>query len=151
VELSTPCPTPKLEDQTSILVTPRDRVVSYTPRHCIPILVTFYDMHELHWDYSYPPVTTGDYVSFRRRNLLLPSTYTIICSANPTLSHAYDGSTLNAICMLTKFTSQGLKTYETGNNFNFNLKNFTHVTYKPLLKFQIRANEDSDGTALRVS
>jgi hypothetical protein len=31
---------------------------SYTPRHWVPILVAFYDMHELCWDYSYPPVTT---------------------------------------------------------------------------------------------
>jgi hypothetical protein len=32
---------------------------SYTPGHWVPILVVFYDTHELRWDYSYPPVTHG--------------------------------------------------------------------------------------------
>jgi hypothetical protein len=27
---------------------------SYTPRHRVPILVAFYDMHGLQWDYSFP-------------------------------------------------------------------------------------------------
>jgi hypothetical protein len=31
---------------------------SHTPRHWVPILVAFYDTHELRWDYSYSPVTT---------------------------------------------------------------------------------------------
>jgi hypothetical protein len=31
---------------------------SYTPRHWVPILVAFYDTHELRWDCSYRPVTT---------------------------------------------------------------------------------------------
>jgi hypothetical protein len=31
--------------------------LSYIPIHWIPILVAFYDKHELRWDYSYPPVT----------------------------------------------------------------------------------------------
>jgi hypothetical protein len=31
---------------------------SYTSRHGLTILVTFYDTHELCWNYSYPPVTT---------------------------------------------------------------------------------------------
>jgi hypothetical protein len=30
---------------------------SYTPRHWVPILVTFYDMHGLQWDYSLVPAT----------------------------------------------------------------------------------------------
>jgi hypothetical protein len=34
---------------------------SYTPRHWVPILVVFYDTHELRWDCSYPPVTTRIY------------------------------------------------------------------------------------------
>jgi hypothetical protein len=31
---------------------------SYKPRHWVPILIAFYDLHRLWWDYSYPPVTT---------------------------------------------------------------------------------------------
>jgi hypothetical protein len=30
---------------------------TYTPRHWVPILVAFYDTHELCWDYSYRLVT----------------------------------------------------------------------------------------------
>jgi hypothetical protein len=33
---------------------------SYTPRHRIPILVAFYDMHGLQWDYSFPRSPHGD-------------------------------------------------------------------------------------------
>jgi hypothetical protein len=55
--MSTPRPTPNRDDQTSVFVTSRDRVPSYTPRHCVPILVVFYYTHELCWDYSYPAVT----------------------------------------------------------------------------------------------
>jgi hypothetical protein len=39
---------------------------SYTPRHWVPILVAFYDTHELRWDYSYPPVTTRRMFTLRR-------------------------------------------------------------------------------------
>jgi hypothetical protein len=31
------------------------------PGHWVPILVTFYDMHGLQWDYSLIPATTRDY------------------------------------------------------------------------------------------
>jgi hypothetical protein len=65
VGLLTPRPTPNLEDQTSVFMTPGDRVTQLYPRHWVPILVAFYDTHELRWDYSYPPVTT------RRRLLVL--------------------------------------------------------------------------------
>jgi hypothetical protein len=34
---------------------------SYTPRHWVPILVAFYDMHGLQWDYSLIPATTRDH------------------------------------------------------------------------------------------
>jgi hypothetical protein len=34
---------------------------SYTPRRWVPILVAFYDMHGLQWDYSLIPVTTRDH------------------------------------------------------------------------------------------
>jgi hypothetical protein len=57
VGLWTPRLTPNLEDQASIFVTPRDRVAQLYPRHWAPILVAFYDTLEVHWDYSYPPVT----------------------------------------------------------------------------------------------
>jgi hypothetical protein len=33
---------------------------SCTPRHRVPILVAFYDMHELQWDYSFPRSPHGD-------------------------------------------------------------------------------------------
>jgi hypothetical protein len=33
---------------------------SCTPRHWVPILVAFYDMHELQWDCSLIPATTRD-------------------------------------------------------------------------------------------
>jgi hypothetical protein len=33
---------------------------SYTPRHRVPILVAFYDMHGLQWDKSYPWSPHGD-------------------------------------------------------------------------------------------
>ena len=44
-----------------IFITPGTRWPSYTPRHCVPILVTFYDMYGLQWDYSLFPVTTQDH------------------------------------------------------------------------------------------
>jgi hypothetical protein len=56
--LSTPRPTPNLEDQASVFVTPETGWTSYAPRHWVTILVAFYDTHELRWDSSYPPVTT---------------------------------------------------------------------------------------------
>jgi hypothetical protein len=33
---------------------------SYTPRHWVPILVAFYDMHGLQWDYSFPRSPHGE-------------------------------------------------------------------------------------------
>jgi hypothetical protein len=32
----------------------------YTPRHRVPILVAFYDMHGLQWDYSFPRSPHGE-------------------------------------------------------------------------------------------
>jgi hypothetical protein len=46
------CPTPNIEDQTSVFMTPRDRVARYTPRHLVLILVVSYDTHGSHWGYS---------------------------------------------------------------------------------------------------
>jgi hypothetical protein len=54
--------TPNLEDQASIFMTPGDGWPNYTPRHWVPILVAFYDMHGLQWDYSLIPATTRERV-----------------------------------------------------------------------------------------
>jgi hypothetical protein len=53
-------PTPNLEDQVSVFMTPGDRVVQLYPRHWAPILVDFYDMHGLQWDYSLILATTRE-------------------------------------------------------------------------------------------
>jgi hypothetical protein len=53
-------PTPNLEDQVSVFMTPRDRVAQLYPQalgtHFSPF---FYDMHGLQWDCSLIPATTG--------------------------------------------------------------------------------------------
>jgi hypothetical protein len=36
----------------------------YTPRHWLPILVAFYDMHGLQWDYSFPRSPHGDNIAY---------------------------------------------------------------------------------------
>jgi hypothetical protein len=53
-------PTPNLEDQASGFMTPRDRVTQLYPQALGTILVAFYDMHGLQWDYSLIPATTRD-------------------------------------------------------------------------------------------
>jgi hypothetical protein len=58
VGLLTPRPTPNLEDQASVFMTPEDRVAQLYPHTLVPILVAFYDTHMLRWDCSYPPVAT---------------------------------------------------------------------------------------------
>jgi hypothetical protein len=62
VGLSTPRPTPNLGVPACDVppyLWPQERGwPSYTPRHWLPILVAFYDMHGLQWDYSLIPVTT---------------------------------------------------------------------------------------------
>jgi hypothetical protein len=55
-------PTPNLEDQASVFVTPGDRVTQLYRRHWVPVLVAFYDMHGLQWDYSLIPATSRDAV-----------------------------------------------------------------------------------------
>jgi hypothetical protein len=72
VGLSTPRPIPYLENQASVLVTPGYKVTQLYPKHWVPILVTFYDTHELRWDYSYPPVTT------RRSKLIPPPQFSLL-------------------------------------------------------------------------
>jgi hypothetical protein len=53
-------PTRNLEDQASVFMTPESGWASYTPRHWVPILVDFYNMRGLQWDYSLIPATTQD-------------------------------------------------------------------------------------------
>jgi hypothetical protein len=53
-----PTPNPQPWGPGLCIWLPKTGWPSYTPWHWVPILVTFYDMHELRWDYHYPPVTT---------------------------------------------------------------------------------------------
>jgi hypothetical protein len=50
---------PNLEDRSHIY-NPWDWVAQLYPWHCVPILVAFYDMHGLQWDYSLILVITRD-------------------------------------------------------------------------------------------
>jgi hypothetical protein len=52
-------PTPNLEDQASVFMTPGDRVAQLYPQAWVPILVAFYDMHGLQRVYSLIPTTTA--------------------------------------------------------------------------------------------
>jgi hypothetical protein len=50
-----PCTQPQIWRTRSPYLYPLETGwLSYTPRHRVPILVTFYDMHGLQWDYSVP-------------------------------------------------------------------------------------------------
>jgi hypothetical protein len=42
---------------------------SYTPKHRVPILVAFYDMRALQWDYSFPRSPHGEITSFTLQNI----------------------------------------------------------------------------------
>ena len=53
-------PNPQPGGPGPIFITPGTGWPSYTPRHWVPILVAFYDMHGLQWDYSLIPVTSRD-------------------------------------------------------------------------------------------
>ena len=55
-----PTPNPQPGGPGPIFITPGTEWPSYTARHWVPILVTFYDQHGLQWDYSLLPVTTWD-------------------------------------------------------------------------------------------
>jgi hypothetical protein len=61
VDLLVQHPTPNLEEQASVFMTPGDMVVQLYPRHSTSILVVFYDIHGLQWDYSLILVTTRGY------------------------------------------------------------------------------------------
>ena len=57
--LSASCPTPNLEGQ-SILITLGAGWLGYTPRHQLPILVAFYNLHGPQWDYPLPRSPHGE-------------------------------------------------------------------------------------------
>ena len=46
---------PNLESQSTVIVTP-----TYTPRHRVPLLGAFYDLHGLQWYHSFPRSPHGD-------------------------------------------------------------------------------------------
>jgi hypothetical protein len=57
-------PTPNLEGQSTIFITPRAGWPSCVPRLRVPILVTFYDLYGLQWDYSFPRLPHGEVFFF---------------------------------------------------------------------------------------
>jgi hypothetical protein len=72
-----PAPNPNLEDQVSVFMTLGDSVAQlYTPWHWVPILVTFYDMHGLQWDYSLIPATMRKYIYIYTHTHIHTHTYT---------------------------------------------------------------------------
>ena len=50
------------EGSGPIFINPGTVWPSYTPRYWVPILLTFYDMHRLQWDYYLILVTTRDII-----------------------------------------------------------------------------------------
>jgi hypothetical protein len=74
-----PTPNPQPGGTGPIFITPGTGWPSYTPRHCVPILVAFYDKHGLQWDYSLIPVTTRDNDFFDETKF---SVYKSICPTN---------------------------------------------------------------------
>jgi hypothetical protein len=57
---------PTLRTRPSCLWPPETGWPRYKPRHRLPILVAFYDTHELRWDYYYPPVTTWRIITWQK-------------------------------------------------------------------------------------
>jgi hypothetical protein len=53
-------PTPNLEDQASVFITPGDTVTQLYPQALGIHFSRIYDMHVLQWDYSLIPVTTWE-------------------------------------------------------------------------------------------
>jgi len=62
-------PTPKLDGQYTVFVTPRAGWPSYNPRHLIPTLDTFYDLYILQWEYLLSRSPQGKIMCFRKFNL----------------------------------------------------------------------------------
>jgi hypothetical protein len=56
-------PTPNLKGQSAEFITPGAGWPSYTPRHWVPNLVAFYDLHGHQWDYSFPLSPHGEIVN----------------------------------------------------------------------------------------
>jgi hypothetical protein len=65
-------PTPNLENHASIFMTPVTGWPSCTLRHWVPILVAFYDMNGLQWDYYLIPATTRKVLRFPPVNIIPP-------------------------------------------------------------------------------
>jgi hypothetical protein len=55
-----PRPTPNLEDQVSVFMTPGDRVAQLYPQELGTHFSRLYDMHGLQWDCSLIPATTRE-------------------------------------------------------------------------------------------
>jgi len=53
-------PTPNLEGQSTVFIISGAEWPICTSRHRIPILVAFYDLHGLQWDYSFPQSPHGE-------------------------------------------------------------------------------------------
>jgi len=53
-------PTPTLEDHSTLFITLGAAWPSYTPRHGVPILIAFYDLHGPQWDFFSPVTTRGE-------------------------------------------------------------------------------------------
>jgi hypothetical protein len=64
-------PTRNLEDQASVFITLETGWPSYTPRHWVPILVVFCDMHGLQWNYSLISATTRDISNVHTGNCIV--------------------------------------------------------------------------------
>jgi hypothetical protein len=70
-------------------MTPGDTVAQLYPRHWVPILVVFYDMNGLQWDYSLIPVTTWEMETIYSTETL-PSAYKYMRRYNSTDEHRPD-------------------------------------------------------------
>ena len=57
-------PTSNPEGLSTVFINAGIGLPSYTPRHRVPILVPFYDLHGLQWDYSLPRSPNGDSWTF---------------------------------------------------------------------------------------
>jgi hypothetical protein len=65
---SAPRPTPNLEDQVSIFISPGEWVAQLYPLAPSTHFSRFYDMHELHWDYSFPRSPHAETLDFNNTN-----------------------------------------------------------------------------------
>ena len=82
-------PNPNLEGQSAVFITPGAQWPIYTPRHRVPILDAFYDLHGLHWDCSFPQSPHGEVYCLSGYNVLI------------TALHAPTGYRTSAVCSLS--------------------------------------------------